>query len=68
MDLSDVKLGIDITSTNGEIGGMIGTKEICNAISIPSVEYLLIDGKVSGMEANITVFDILAARDKSLQG
>lgn len=62
MDLSDFKLGIDISSTSGEIVGMIGTKAICN---LPySTRFLHIDGKVSGNEAVITAFDWVSGRRK----
>lgn len=60
MNLSDVKLGIDITSTSGEIDGMIGTKEICNLPSLAG--FLLIDGKVSGNKAVITAFDYIGGK------
>src|SRR5688500_13235134 len=64
MNLSDVKLGIDINYTTGEIGGMIGTKAICD---IPySAGFLHINGKVSmsGKEAVITAFDWVEGRRK----
>jgi hypothetical protein len=60
MNLASVKLGIDITSTSGEIGGMIGTKEICN--TLPFGEFLHINGKVSGNEAVITAFDYIGGK------
>lgn len=57
MDLSDVKLGIDITSTRGDIFGTIAAKGICKLP--PIAGFLHIEGKVSmsGKEAVITAFD-----------
>jgi hypothetical protein len=60
MNLGSAKLGIDITSTNGEIGGMIGTREICN--TLPFGEFLHIAGTVSGNEAVITAFDYIGGK------
>jgi hypothetical protein len=60
MNLGSVKLGIDIIATSGVIGGMIGTKAICN--TLPFVEFLHIEGKVSGNEAVITAFDYIGGK------
>lgn len=60
MKLSRTPIGIDITSTSGEIVGMIGTREIC--LNLPIVTFLLFEGKIQGNEAIITAYDIIGGK------
>lgn len=56
LKLSDVDLRIDIDSKQGQIGGTIATKTICQAL--PVFDFLLVEGSISGSnKAEILVYD-----------
>ncbi|MBW8365309.1 MAG: hypothetical protein K0M39_12225 [Rhizobium sp.] len=62
MKLSDVDVKLHILAEHGRIGGEIATKSICR--TIPMLDYLLLDGKVSGDIATITAYDFIGGKRK----
>lgn len=61
MNLSDgIDLKMSIVSNNGNIGGEISTGAICK--NVPHVDFLMIRGKVSGLTARVTVWDIIGGK------
>jgi hypothetical protein len=64
MNLSDgVDLKISISSKNGDLSGEISTGAICK--NVPSFDFLMIRGKVSGDMARVTVWDIIGGKKTS---
>jgi hypothetical protein len=62
MNLSDVDLRLEIVADQGQIGGVIATGKICQAL--PVFDFLLIKGEVSGGDAKITVYDFIDGKRK----
>lgn len=57
MRLSNVDMQITIWASQGNIDGTIATKNICR--SIPTLNYVLLRGEVSGNTAHVTAWDIV---------
>lgn len=63
MNLSDVDIKLHLLAEHGNIGGEISTKSICRVV--PMLDYLLLEGKVSGDTATITAFDFIGGKRKN---
>ena len=61
MHLSNVDLQITIWSSQGKIDGAIATKKICSAI--PSFDFILLKGNVSGHTAQVIAWDTIGGHD-----
>lgn len=63
MKLSDVDIKLHLLAERGNIGGEISMKSICRVV--PMLDYLLLEGKVSGDTATITAFDFIGGERKN---
>ncbi|MDO8769984.1 MAG: hypothetical protein Q7K57_15005 [Burkholderiaceae bacterium] len=63
MKLSDVDMKLHLLVEHGRVGGEIAMKTICQAA--PMFDYLLLEGKISGDTAIVTVFDFIGGERKN---
>lgn len=60
MHLSKVDLRIEVEARQGDIGGMIGTGALCEAV--PLMNFAMLEGSVSGSTAKVVAWDTVGGR------